>query len=408
MTDGVSQRTVAPGCAHGSSSIRASVPTEASDAAAGAAPRRSRVRLMFVDVLNAVACFAVIVLHTTFAVFSPAHSYSWLIADWWQSVFIYAVPIFFMISGMNLLGYRARQTTADFFKRRVVRTGGALLLGSAVSYLAFTLFPDFFWGTEEFRGGPNPIDFVKRVLSNGISGTYWFFYAIIYLYLITPLLSLAVGRRDLMRYLIGLTALAAIAPPLISFFGFNPAYGSVALGWPLFGSISLLYFLCGYYVRTYMPPLDRRGQMIAGGLIVASIAAIFASGLLANGWFGPEMPQSLQGGALTSINSPFCVVLALSLFKLFESLDPVFQRWGARAKAAVSLVSGLSLYVYLFHCTLVINGMGVWLPQPVLDALTRVPVVKAAIVFAITLSAVWGVRTVKNALMTQVKAARKG
>lgn len=94
-------------------------------------------RLYFEDVLNVVSCFAVVALHCSLAVFSPERGLTWERALVCQAVFIFAVPIFVMLSGANLMEYRKRYSTAQFFKRRVLRTGLALVVGSAVFYLIY-------------------------------------------------------------------------------------------------------------------------------------------------------------------------------------------------------------------------------------------------------------------------------
>ncbi len=69
---------------------------------------------VFVDVLNIVSCFAVVCLHTSLGVFSLQHTFLWTFQELMQAMFIFAVPIFFMVSGMNLLDYRKKYSTKVF------------------------------------------------------------------------------------------------------------------------------------------------------------------------------------------------------------------------------------------------------------------------------------------------------
>lgn len=78
---------------------------------------KARTHFVFVDVLNIVSCFAVVCLHTSLGVFSPQRTRLWAFQELMQAVFIFAVPIFFMVSGMNLLDYRKKYSTKVFFKR---------------------------------------------------------------------------------------------------------------------------------------------------------------------------------------------------------------------------------------------------------------------------------------------------
>ena len=159
------------------------------------APVKRNEVLRFVYVLNIVSCFAVVLLHTTLPVYSPQPTWHWLEMLSLQSLAIFAVPVFFMVSGMNLLGYRNRYPTSVFFRKRFWRVGKAMLLGSLACYVLFCVFPYSFYGAEQFAGVFGVVDFIKRFLTNQINDTYWFFYSIIYLYVLTPILSLVVHNR---------------------------------------------------------------------------------------------------------------------------------------------------------------------------------------------------------------------
>ena len=98
-------------------------------------------RYIFIYILNIISCFAVVLLHTTLPVFSPQVSDTWVKMVALQSLAIFAVPIFFMISGMNLLGYRQRETTSVFMKKRFWKVGRALVLASVFCYILFTVNP---------------------------------------------------------------------------------------------------------------------------------------------------------------------------------------------------------------------------------------------------------------------------
>ena len=204
-------------------------------------------RWVFVDVLNVVACLAVILLHVSLNAFSPEPSRTWVEAVAFQAVGIFAVPVYFMISGMNLLGYQRRYSTRTFFRKRLWRVGKALVLASLVCYLLFGLFPSAF-GTQAVADSFGPVDFVKRFLADDINSFYWFLYSIIYLYMITPLLSLAADDKRLMQYLIVVDFAIAWGVPLLERLGVAERYLESLLHWPLYMSQDMLYFLLGYYL----------------------------------------------------------------------------------------------------------------------------------------------------------------
>lgn len=72
----------------------------------------------YMDILNIMATMAVLWLHTSEYAFEyNPQDPNWYISLIIQVVFIWAVPIFFMISGANLLNYRDRYDTKTFFKK---------------------------------------------------------------------------------------------------------------------------------------------------------------------------------------------------------------------------------------------------------------------------------------------------
>lgn len=63
-------------------------------------------RLYYIDILNILSCFAVVVLHCSGGVFYYQKTRLWFIYMFLQTVAHFAVPVFFMITGANLLDYR--------------------------------------------------------------------------------------------------------------------------------------------------------------------------------------------------------------------------------------------------------------------------------------------------------------
>lgn len=369
-------------------------------------------RFLYVDALNVVAAFAVVLLHSSLQVFSPVYSRSWFLAVVAQAIGIFAVPVFFMISGMNLLGYRRRYGTAVFFRRRLARVGVNLLFASIVVYAVFWLFPGWFYGAQPIADNAGPLDFLKRFLTNSICDVYWFLYAIIYLYMLTPLLSLVAPHKRLMEYLLAVTLGISVGIPLLCACGLPAAYVETLFNWPLFASISLLYFCMGFYIKAYGLPrwFDRPSVLLA--LLLGAVALMVFLGLWSNtvgeghaalGLFsvvellahGPS--ESLYLGAnynsyWISITSPLCVLQSICVFCLFKHLEEWLRRRGDCFRAVLARLSAASLYIYLFHMLFILF----LLPQPLEGALrvvNAVPFLKAPVVFALTAIAVVAVQT---------------
>ena len=117
------------------------------------------------DLLNVIACFAVVMLHCTTTVFANSGDTEWHLDVLFQSICIFAVPVFFMISGANLLGYREKYDTKTFFVKRFRKVVFTLVVASIIVYVCQPLLAFIIAGT--------PLDisiggFVKGFLHNQI------------------------------------------------------------------------------------------------------------------------------------------------------------------------------------------------------------------------------------------------
>ena len=79
-------------------------------------------RIPYFDILNVFACLSVIALHCNGYTHTFAHDAAWKQAIFFETIFYSAVPIFFMLSGATLLGYKKRYNTKDFYKKRFIKT----------------------------------------------------------------------------------------------------------------------------------------------------------------------------------------------------------------------------------------------------------------------------------------------
>ncbi|WP_263296477.1 acyltransferase family protein [Limosilactobacillus reuteri] len=85
-------------------------------------------RLHYIDVLNCIAIFFVLVLHSSQLAFSGNTNYSnYITALVLQSLCIPAVYIFFMNSGATLLDYRKKYSTKTFLIKKIQKSGYSFL-----------------------------------------------------------------------------------------------------------------------------------------------------------------------------------------------------------------------------------------------------------------------------------------
>jgi len=136
--------------------------------------------LTFIQVVCAIA---VVTLHTNgcFWSFSATERY-WFTANIIECVCYFAVPVFFMVTGITLLDYQERYTTKEYFKRRVEKT--------LLPYVAWSLIAVVFLLATN-RVAPESVTLkwiVNGLLStDGIVNLYWFFQPLFCVYLSIPL-----------------------------------------------------------------------------------------------------------------------------------------------------------------------------------------------------------------------------
>lgn len=73
----------------------------------------------YFDVLNIIACLAVLILHHNGIVWQFSKSWSWRISLLVECAFYWAVPIFLMLSGATLMNLQRKVFDTDFFQKKI-------------------------------------------------------------------------------------------------------------------------------------------------------------------------------------------------------------------------------------------------------------------------------------------------
>ena len=132
-------------------------------------------KINWIDNLRGIACLMVVMIHTTTWYVTNAHSIShvnWDIANILNSASRVSVPLFFMISGFLFFGERSAQP------KHFLRIASCLLFYSAIALLYITLFTSINAGLS-----------LKYLLQKPVFYHLWFFFAIIVIYLVSPLIQ---------------------------------------------------------------------------------------------------------------------------------------------------------------------------------------------------------------------------
>lgn len=303
-------------------------------------PAAPAKRFVYMDVLNVVAMCAVVLLHVSNSVFEMRQDLTWNISLVYQCLFIFAVPIFFMVSGANLLGYRERYTTATFFKKRALRVLVTLVVWSAVMYLLLCFTSDLF-GYEPRHFGL--VSFVTQLLSGTVINIYWFFYAIIGLYLVTPIFSLIAANKRALEYTLVLAFALAIALPAAD--AFVPVHYVTDPLTLRFFTPWLTYYLLGYYLTHYV-----ERQFSPAALITTCVVCVAVTFGL-TWWLNVGNVGAPYNTLFAAAEGLFTVPFAAALFLLFKGRESGFAK--SAAYPAFKQLSALSLKVYAVHMPLI-------------------------------------------------------
>ena len=233
------------------------------------------VRKDYITLASVVAALSVMFLHTNgcFWWMNPVNDTRWAFTNMIESLFYFAAPLYFMISGATLMDYNDRCTLGQYFVRRIKKIIPAFVVWNVVAlfydvyYKKSMMFaPNANVFTVLFKKGiitdiNNPlssVNFFEGILTNKFLGIYWFLPAIMAVYLILPLFA-AVEKEKRRKIFTYFAIVWLILSKLLPFF-FNLIHVNhpSAFQWPIqeqgmfFDYV--LYAVLGYLVSEYEAP----------------------------------------------------------------------------------------------------------------------------------------------------------
>lgn len=292
------------------------------------------------DLMRVCSMIAVVYLHVVAGTLRSASGALWHFANVTTSLATAAVPLFFMLSGALLLN-QAQTAELKTLPRRLAKVLTPLLVWSALVIL--------YYGRTQ--GWSTALGLFNQLLGTPVMTPYWFLYALVCMYLLSPLLKRmadAMGEA-LWRYLlllwviavIGLNTVTAFAPaPIATFFKVSYSFNLSFIG----GHLG--YFLLGGWLARRKTTPSRKLLWPVAAVMVILIAAGTLWACRATGTYDERFK---------SYTKLFALVLSVTLFLLFRSYgEKRTSGW------AVTLLSGLSFGVYLAHPPAIEVLRGFW------------------------------------------------
>lgn len=322
-------------------------------------------RIVWVDWMRVVACFMVMVVHSTEpfylggegALIATKADAVW--ASFFDSIVRCCVPLFVIAS--SFLQFPLHYSAGEFFRKRSVRI--------LVPFTIWSVFYAFYWG--------EPVSNLKDLVFNFnyAAGHLWFVYMLIGLYLMMPLLSPwaeKVQKKELGIY-IGIWLFTTLIPLIRDYVSSEPlafTYGPTGIPrqalYPLWGEASwnsygifyyvsgfIGYLLIGLWLRKFGSEISLRKSLCIGiPSFLAGFAVAFGGFLRrvlisAGGNFPVEGPVGMGVWWETTwtFDTIGVVLMTIGLILLFKNI----HAQGALYNRIVLPVSKVSYGMYLGH-----------------------------------------------------------
>lgn len=285
----------------------------------------SKEQVVYLDFLRIFAAFAVIMIHTAAPLLkkmAEGNTLQFMHGNLYDSATRWSVPIFFMISGALLLNSKRDFELAFFLKKRFNKI----------------LIPFLFFSILYFFINEHPLDltqFILKLANNAIAGHLWFFYALIAVYLFSPVLTLFVKQSSekINMFILLVWFFFCSLFPFLN--GVLPVFKINFFG--PFG-IYLGYFLLGYVL--FNKSFSQKQRWIIYFLGVLSYFITF---------FGTYYYTLNQNGNFFPIfytyNSPNVLMMAISIFVFFKYAC----NFKIKNTKILTKISSLTFGIYLIH-----------------------------------------------------------
>lgn len=291
--------------------------------------------ILYFDVLTILASFAVVAMHVNSAYWSYRDAPSWVLNLIIEKTCVWAVPVFFMLTGATLIDYRKRHSTSEYVKRRVQRTVVPFLIWSFVG-LFFSLFY-----TKSTPLGLSINNYLNLIINTSIPevNVYWFFVPLFTIYLCIPVISLipenkrAKGFIWLVVYTLVMDVLSQVLP-IVGLEVNSNLYNPMCAGW-------LIFPLLGYLVAKTDFSLKRR---------IIIYCAAFCGWLLmfVGTWIKSVQSHALVHSFSSGTGLP-STALAVGVFVFIKNLCEKYSDICMRLRNKIIFLSSTTFGLYLIH-----------------------------------------------------------
>ncbi len=299
-------------------------------------------RLLYADVLRIFAAIAVIILHTSsFDWYStPVSSYEWQMFNIYDSATRWCVPVFLMLSGMLFLNVEKPMPTSRIYLKYIPRILSALVFWG-IFYGIYNLIILSIDGYEAFTA-ENALDIAKKFIFGPPWYHLWYLYAIIALYILTPMFRVfmaAATRKDL-EYVLIVFFLFGLMLPMVKtvLLKIDPTYKINLSIIELTGYAG--YFFAGFYFAKY----DISSKLKYAIHILGVAAVVFTIAITSSISRASGKPDGYWYAYLL----PTTMFTSYALFIAFKDVVGKIE-FSEKAQSAILYLSSCTFGIYLVH-----------------------------------------------------------
>lgn len=290
------------------------------------------------DLLRILSAFAIVVLHTssTYMERLPIGSSGFRIANFYDSLSRFGIPVFVMISGAIFLSEEKKITVKKLWLGNILRL---LIIFGVWSFAYYFYQCKYYWNISVFHKG------ITGVVTGCVyaSNHFWFIFMIVGLYALVPLLRSflsAAGKKEL-HYFMALFFLFQILRNTVTILADSSLVSELSDRFTITEFSGYLgYFVLGYLLTKWDMP--QKGRTV----LYAFLPVCLAGNYLSSAFFSQKMGSYHPGiydsfGVLTFF-------LSCTIFIFCKNLGKKISPDGRRARFLYRL-SLDTLGIYLLH-----------------------------------------------------------
>lgn len=287
-------------------------------------------KIFYISFLSVIATFMVVLCHAN-EFYILQNNPNWFTCNLIECLSNFAVPCFFMITGVTLLDYNKKYSLKRYFQKRIMKTFVPFIFWSLVGLVWLVLIKKISIQLVDF------MYIVKGILNYSFVPIYWFFIELFRVYLLIPIFANIKDENKMQIY----TYLVLCIFILDSFLPFIQSQYSISLYFkselvPKY----LIYVLLGY-ILSKSEKIHKYRKIIYILSLISILTIIIGTYIL-----------SMAHGSIQDVyrgytNVP-CLFYSVGVFLFIKNFiqDTKFSK---RFEKSVYMISGYTFSIYLLH-----------------------------------------------------------